>query len=270
MVDVKADSAAMSRSRPGRGSAVVEGANEVAKGLLGAASDSLADVYGVVLGDRIANWRLANVMKAHPKVQAEATRRGLKLRPEKIPNRFAYSWFEEVSKQDDDDLQTLFARLLAKVAGGSTPADERLIQLLSKMAPSDAKLFELFYNPANTDKMDIFSMRRRQGVWAPIQRRSLEIHAEHELGSDISLEINSLLNIGAIAQTFILDQKRISITNSNLSRLDVNRVLKETFSQRECVIHTALGRALATALFDTKVPDEEKNAGLRVSEAPAD
>lgn len=242
---------------------VADGANEVAKGILSAASDSLADIYGVMLGDRIANWRLQNVMRAHPKVQAEAARLGLKLRPEKVPNRFAFSWFEEVSKQDDGDLQTLFARLLAKAADGSIASDERLIQLLSKMAPSDAKLFELFYNPADTQAMDIFVMRRRQGVWGKLSRTGLESHAKRELGADVSLEINSLLNIGAIAQTFVLKQKTVSVSNRDLSRVDVNRVLKDTFSQEECVVHTPLGMALAIALFDIKPPAEPERFTVR-------
>jgi hypothetical protein len=67
----------------------------------------------------------------------------LKLNTAKIPERYALAWFEEATKQDEDEIQTLFAKLLAKASAGDEDAlDRRHIGILTQMTPSDARAFK--------------------------------------------------------------------------------------------------------------------------------
>jgi len=105
-------------------------------------AESLSEAWAALVGDRIANWRLLNIAKQQLKVNEEFKKLGLKPNIDKIPERFAITWFEEASKQDEDDIQALFARLLARAAAGENDAlDRRNIEIVSKLTPNDAALF---------------------------------------------------------------------------------------------------------------------------------
>lgn len=105
-------------------------------------AESLSEAWAAVVGDRIANWRLINIAKQQAKVKEEFKKLGLKPNIDKIPERYAITWFEEASKQDEEDIQELFARLLARAAAGEVDAlDRRNIEIVSKLTPNDAALF---------------------------------------------------------------------------------------------------------------------------------
>lgn len=107
-----------------------------------AVTGSLSDAWQAILGDRIAAWRLANAAKTQIKVQKEFQKLGLKPNADRIPERFAITWFEEASKQDEEEIQDLFARVLAKAASGQQEAlDRRNLEIASRLLPQDAALF---------------------------------------------------------------------------------------------------------------------------------
>lgn len=108
----------------------------------GPVAGSVSEAWAGVIGDRIANWRLINAAKLQLKVQEEFKKLGLEPNTDKIPERYAITWFEEASKQDEDEIQDLFARLLARAAAGDGDAlDRRNIEIVSKFTPNDAALF---------------------------------------------------------------------------------------------------------------------------------
>ncbi|MEM7666343.1 MAG: Abi-alpha family protein [Pseudomonadota bacterium] len=103
---------------------------------------TLSDAWSAVIGDRVAAWRLTNAAKTQKKVQKEFDKLGLKPDANRIPERYAITWFEEASKQDEDEIQDLFARLLARAAAGDHDAlDRRNLEIVSKLTPNDAALF---------------------------------------------------------------------------------------------------------------------------------
>ena len=119
---------------------IVSSATDIVKS--DAVSGTLSEAWGAIIGDRIATWRLRNAAKIQLKVQKEFEKLGLKPNVDKIPERYAITWFEEASKQDEDDIQDLFARLLARAAAGDNDAlDRRNIEIISKLTPNDAALF---------------------------------------------------------------------------------------------------------------------------------
>jgi hypothetical protein len=77
------------------------------------------------------------------KVEKEFDRRGLKPNNDRIPERHAITWFEAASKQDEDEIQDLFARLLAQAAIGNEAAlDRRNLKIVSKLTLNGAALFQ--------------------------------------------------------------------------------------------------------------------------------
>jgi len=122
---------------------VAKDASETGKPLREAVGTSLADVWQGLWGDKLASWRLKNAAKLNDALGKELAERGLALNLDKIPERFAYSWFEKASQEDEPEIQALFAKLLANAAEGNDEAlKRRNIELISKMSPSDAKLLE--------------------------------------------------------------------------------------------------------------------------------
>ena len=91
----------------------------------------------------MAGWRLTNAAKIQIKVKKQLDKLGLTPNNNRIPERYAITWFEEASKQDEDEIQDLFARLLARaVAGDEAALDRRNLEIVSKLTPNDAVLFQ--------------------------------------------------------------------------------------------------------------------------------
>ncbi|MEQ5787705.1 hypothetical protein J3454_07365 [Erythrobacter sp. NFXS35] len=103
---------------------------------------ALYDAWQAVIGDRIAAYRLKNAAKLQLKAQKHFDQLGLSPDKDRVPERFAITWFEEATKQDEDEIQDLFARLLANAATGDEDAlDRRNLEIVSKLTPNDAALF---------------------------------------------------------------------------------------------------------------------------------
>ncbi|MEV4934936.1 Abi-alpha family protein [Sphingobium sp. LSP13-1-1.1] len=110
-------------------------------------TSSLSDAWQWLLGDRIAAWRLENAAKIQVKVNTKLAALGLKTVPARIPERYAMAWFEEATKQDETEIQDLFARLLANAAAGDEDAaDRRHLEIVARFVPLDAKVMDIFYN----------------------------------------------------------------------------------------------------------------------------
>lgn len=104
---------------------------------------TLSEAWQALLGDRIATWRLLNAARTQVKVQKEFDRLCLRQNIDRIPERYAITWFEEASKQDEDEIQDLFARLLAQAAAENRDAlDRRNLEIVSRLTPNDAALFD--------------------------------------------------------------------------------------------------------------------------------
>jgi len=119
----------------------------------GPVAATLSDAWAAVIGDRVAAWRLKNAAATQIKVVEEIKKSGLALVPSKIPERYAFAWFEEASKQDEPEIQELFARLLANASRGDENAlDRRHLDILSKLTPDDALVMKMYFdNPIDSE-----------------------------------------------------------------------------------------------------------------------
>jgi hypothetical protein len=110
---------------------------------------TLSDTWFALVGDRVSAWRLRNAAAIQVAVLKEVKSLGLRIDRSKVPERYALTWFEEATKQDEPAIQELFARLLARAAAGDNDAlDRRHLDVLTKLTPLDARTFEWFFAKA--------------------------------------------------------------------------------------------------------------------------
>lgn len=110
------------------------------------ASGSLSDAWQALVGDKIAAWRMRNAANLQVKIFEELKGMNLSLNISKIPDRYAFAWFEEATKQDEPEIQVLFVRLLAKAASGDSDAsDRRHLEIITNFTPDDAVAMKIFY-----------------------------------------------------------------------------------------------------------------------------
>lgn len=103
---------------------------------------ALYETWQAIIGDRIAAYRLKRAAELQLKTLKHFDALGLKPDKNRIPERYAITWFEEATKQDEDEIQDLFARLLANAATGDEDAlDRRNLEIVSRLTPNDAALF---------------------------------------------------------------------------------------------------------------------------------
>ena len=205
--------------------------------------NTLSDAWQIVLGDRIAAWRLTNAAKIQVKVRQQLSALGMQANAAKIPERYAAEWFEEATKQDEDDIQELFAKLLAKASGGDQDAlDRRHVGLITQLTPIDANVFNLLVNMKLPDDKQAM-MRSLLGIrWEAIKlERGLALEYEESyVGS-----LEHLKNIGILDKEFEVVSDKTNRLRSDLSGRMVSNIRYET-QQRYRL--TRLGASLCLAL----------------------
>lgn len=157
---------------------------------------TLSDTWSALIGDRVAAWRLKNAAALQRAVQSELSQLGLKVDRSKVPERYALTWFEEATKQDEPEIQELFARLLARAAAGDADAlDRRHLEMLTSFTPMDAKTFQWFFNGIEA------------GQSQSMQEFDAWQNVKIELGEAAWMSMEHLLVLGAVERRFDVVQK---------------------------------------------------------------
>lgn len=165
---------------------------------------TLADAWQSLLGDRISHWRLQNAARLQIKTAAELAALGLKTIPENIPERYAFAWFEEATKQDEDEIQTLFARLLAKAAAGDEEAlDRRLLGIVSQMVPSDAAVINFIFKDLHMKK----AADRSKSLQRAFEEFDLYRDLSQNFANDPWRSVEHLMALGVFERQAILDER---------------------------------------------------------------
>ena len=234
---------------PGLGKAI-----DLVRDIMSPVGGTLSEGWAALVGDRVSFWRARNAMRYRPLLAQEAARLGLRLNPAKVPDKFAFSWFEEASKQDEPELQVLFARLLARAADDASeaPGDRRLVDVLARLTPADAALFDRLYGDrpfpgtgAYEDTNGIGDPRERP--WPVDWLRSLLGHVEPGF-SPISLD--NLIVQGCLTRSLRLDFSNTGGASSTKmpAMIAWSKELRDRLREREYVEATELGRALYAAV----------------------
>lgn len=227
---------------------------------MSAPASSLGDAWHALIGDRVSHWRLRNAMKLQEATNAEAKRLGLKLNTARIPERYAFAWFEEATKQDEPEIQVLFARLLARAAAGDNEAeDRRLIPILSQLTPTDAAIFQRVYSDQPFPDTGAYSETRSIAEPMTLARDKLgwprdwmKALVEHfHPGAEKSIE--QLIVLGLLAGAFYTEGEQNAgflptPQESQGRRAGWRQFIHSHAALRAYVTHTTLGLALYSAV----------------------
>lgn len=154
-------------------------------------STTLSDGWTALIGDRATAWRIGNAAAIQMAVGTEFSALGVSFDQARVPERYALVWFEEATKQDEPEIQQLFARLLVRAAAGDEDAaDRRHLETLSRFTPKDAEVFEWYFarEAPNTTKYT-----PEHDVWKAVRAA---------LGDDGWLSIEHLIALGMLERRF--------------------------------------------------------------------
>lgn len=153
---------------------------------------------------------MAHVQCCQAKVHAVIKESGLKAVPTKIPERYAFAWFEEATKQDEPEIQELFATLLAQAAAGDKDAlDRRHIETLSRFTPLDALIMRSFFDAA--DKRPRQATLDGTELDPDYERVEWEFHRElkEQHGPDSWQTVEHLTVLGVFERRIAVDRHSI-------------------------------------------------------------
>lgn len=233
----------------------------VTKEFLTPFGETLSDAWKGIIGDRVSHWRLKNAMALQKATNEEAKRLGLTLRRERIPERYAFAWFEEATKHDEPEIQVLFARLLARAAAGEPGAvDRRLLGLLREMTPPDAAVFQRVYSDQPFPDTGIYSETRALGTRAGFAREHwardwMTALVENFHPGEAETSIENLVRIGCLGSMQIAEGERNLPTlprPDQLERVDWRKLIQGYSALRGYITATALGKKLAQAVREQK------------------
>ncbi|WP_242152579.1 Abi-alpha family protein [Sphingomonas sp. BAUL-RG-20F-R05-02] len=227
---------------------------DLVKEMMAPVGGSLSEAWASLIGDRATYWRMKNAMKYQPLLKAEADRLGLKMNAAKIPDKFAFTWFDEATKQDEPEIQVLFARLLARASddGVNTGSDRRLIDVLARLTPEDASLFQRMYSDEPFPDTGVYSDTHgigddREKGW-PVDWLYALLKHVHPNFTPIS--IDNLVVQGCLSRAMRLDFSGSggAVATKTPEHIAWGREISSRVKQREYIDATELGKALYLAV----------------------
>lgn len=127
--------------------------------------DLVEDAVGLV-GDQIKYLRVRRYFDLQEKVEARLDQRGQSLRLRPVPPNFALPLIEYATLEENDELQTLWANLLADAMDGESGQEVRsaFISILKDLSSLDATILRYFHHGADDaisylDKMMVMTER---------------------------------------------------------------------------------------------------------------
>ncbi len=217
-----------------------------------AIGNSLADGWQALVGDKISAYRIKNAAALSDRLTRDLAESGQAPDWGRLPDRFAVSWFEHATNEDEPRLHELFTTLLKRAAEGCNEALERRnIELLSRFTVADAILVKAVY-----EEYFSFKTADAQGLgymdeWAEFQR-----HTKRDQGGFDSVAYENLRNFGVIEvqRVVSLDPRKLERWYRGKAGLDGGSTFTDYPVEDAVVGHdevylTQTGRSLMIALF---------------------
>jgi hypothetical protein len=172
-----------------------------------------ATEVGLSYGDQAKVWRLKRQLRMMKEVQRLIDESGLKVNP--VATRLFFPVIEAAGIEDDDDMQTRWAALIANESTKVGTVHPSFIEILRQMSPEDARLLDRLYERC------LSRLTRRVQPWVD----SIS-HADQErrvqMGENPYTPFNNLVRIGLIETVYTIDSKnvKISFTRGRSSKFD--------------------------------------------------
>jgi len=162
----------------------------------------LADEIGEGMGIVARHYRYKLALKMYQKTVRMLTDAGID--PHAVPPRLFLPMIENASMQDDEDLHTRWAALLANAAASPDSVHPSFIEVLRQLTPKDAHLLDELYDSC------VGKRGRTVQPWV----RTIS-HAERErrraAGENPEEQFQNLTRLGLIDTEYELDDRKIKV-----------------------------------------------------------
>lgn len=162
-----------------------------------------ASVVGDSLSDQAEVWKVKRRIRFMGEVKRLADESGLNVNS--IAPRLFFPVYEAASIEDDDDMQTRWAALIANEATKVGSVHPSFIEILRQMAPVDARLLDKLYDYC------MKNLTRTVTPWAQRSITQYEIDQRVQAGENPYIPFNNLVRLGLIESAYTIDQKKVKI-----------------------------------------------------------
>jgi hypothetical protein len=152
-----------------------------------------------LLEDRLKYARSIRLVRLRQKFQEEVQALGIQVPIQQLPVNFALAALEEGSLEDDDELQNLWARLLANTVDANSGVAPRRahISMIRDMSRLDALIFEAIYSVPDVPGGKAIVTYELPGK--AYRADGMKADEVPEPSEEIILSLSNLERIGAIA-----------------------------------------------------------------------
>lgn len=165
-------------------------------------SGPLADEIGEGMGVVARHYRYRLAVKMYQKTERMLINAGID--PHAVPPRLFLPMIENASMQDDEDLHTRWAALLANAATSPDSVHPSFIEVLRQLTPKDAKLLDDLYDSCVTKGGRGVQPWVRTITYAERERRMAE-------GENPQEQFENLTRLGLIDTEYELDDNKIKV-----------------------------------------------------------
>lgn len=171
----------------------------------------LADEIGESLALAARPYRIMLAAKMFQKTQRMLKEAGVT--PHAVPPRLFLPILENASIQDDEDLHTRWAALLANAAASTKLVHPSYIEILKQLAPEDAVLLDKLYDHTKSKKNSRVTPWIDSISQAEWQRRV-------DAGDNQEVPFNNLVRLGLIEVVYEIDERKIKV---KVPRFDMSK-----------------------------------------------
>lgn len=222
----------------------------------------VGDIFGGLIGDPIREWRTRNTVRLAEKTASYVLKKtGSLENMNRLPRGELYSLFEEASKYDEEELQNIWARLLAssltekEYIGRLRP----LIAIARQLDSFDAKLLKAIFeyekiHEAQNLSLDMAFSAKAKEREAESEEFMLRFRAKERVAkTEIEDELAELAASGASEKA--INEKRRELERALRNRIDPSRFEFERQQTTESRKYIDKMTSAAQSEADLKVVD---------------
>lgn len=162
----------------------------------------LADEIGESLGVVARHYRFKLALKMLQKTQRMLREAGIA--PQAVPPRLFLPIMDGASIEDDEDLHSRWAALLANAATSPTLVHPSYVEILKQLTPEDARLLDKLHDSCKAKRSRTVTPWVDLITYAERERRVAE-------GENPEVPFQNLLRLGLVETVYTIDSSKIKV-----------------------------------------------------------
>jgi hypothetical protein len=224
----------------------LEPIGDIVKRIAGPLADEIGEYFAAV----VQPYRIVRQAQAIRKAQQMLREVGIS--PQTVPPRLLLPILEGAAIEDNEDLHSRWAALLANAAASSLSVHPSYIEILKQLAPDDAVLLEKLYDHCKETRTSVVKPWIKPITYAERERRAAA-------GENPEVAFDNLIRIGLIQVAYEIDGKKIKVKVPIPSR-KVSGVEAEVSGELdEWHVLTDIAKAFVQACRPPKTINAEKS-----------